>query len=124
MNFFLSNHRISAPNDAAENMVNTIKGFLTSNRQTQMVVAIVTSKRKDRYDAIKRLWCLDMPVPSQVVTSQIIEDGKKAKSVVTKVAIQMNCKLGGELWLTRIPVSSINYCYSILFKFSSESNVI
>ena len=89
-------------------MVNTIKGFLTSNRQAQMVVAIVTSKRKDRYDAIKRLCCLDMPVPSQVVTSQIIEDAKKAKSVVTKVAIQMNCKLGGELWLTKIPVSSIN----------------
>ncbi len=70
-----------------------------------MVVAIVTSKKKDRYDAIKRFCCLDMPVPSQVITTQLLEDQKKSISVVTRVAIQMNCKLGGELWLTKIPVS-------------------
>lgn len=72
-----------------------------------MVVVIVTSKRKDRYDAIKRICCLENPVPSQVVTSQIIDDDKKRKSVLTKVAIQMNVKLGGEIWQINIPVNII-----------------
>ena len=71
---------------------------------TQMVVIIVSSKRKDRYDAIKRICCIEKPVPSQVITTQILEDDRKSKSVVTKVAIQMNCKLGGEIWETNIPV--------------------
>ena len=72
-----------------------------------MVVVLVSSKRKDRYDAIKRVCCLEKPVPSQVVTTAIIDDDKKRKSVVTKVVIQMNCKLGGEIWFTAIPVSFI-----------------
>ena len=70
-----------------------------------MVVVIVASKRKDRYDAIKRICCLEKPVPSQVCTSMIIEDERKRRSVVTKVAIQMNCKLGGEIWKSNIPVN-------------------
>ena len=73
--------------------------------KTQMVVVIVSSKRKDRYDAIKRICCIEKPVPSQVITSQILDDDRKSLSVVTKVAIQMNCKLGGEVWSTNVPVS-------------------
>ena len=64
----------------------------------------MTSKRKDRYDSVKRICCLENPVPSQVVTAKILEDARKARSVVTKVAIQMNCKLGGEIWKLNIPV--------------------
>jgi aubergine-like protein len=77
---------------------------------TQMIVVILSSKRKDRYDAVKRICCIDFPVPSQVVTSQIIDDPKKRKSVITKVAIQMNCKLGGELWTTLIPMKNTMIC--------------
>jgi aubergine-like protein len=73
-------------------------------KDTQMVVCVVTSKRKDRYDAIKRICCLEIPVPSQVITTQLIEDIKKKMPVITKVAIQMNVKLGGELWATSVPV--------------------
>lgn len=83
-------------------ITNALKQCIDEN--TQMVVVIVSSKRKDRYDAIKRVCCLEKPVPSQVVTSAIIDDEKKRKSVVTKVAIQMNCKLGGEIWKINIPV--------------------
>lgn len=70
----------------------------------------MSSKRKDRYDAIKRLCCLEIPVPSQVVTSQIIDDERKKRSVVTKIALQMNVKLGGELWATSIPIKDLMIC--------------
>jgi len=37
----------------------------------------------------------------------------KTKSVITKVAIQMNCKLGGEAWGIYIPVSITFICLEI-----------
>ena len=93
-----------ARNDNPETLVGLLKSAIKPD--TQLVVVIVSNKRKDRYDAIKRICCLEKPVPSQVITSQILDDDKKSKSVVTKVAIQMNCKLGGEIWEANIPVRS------------------
>jgi aubergine-like protein len=94
--------------DDPNSIIQTLKERIAD--RTQMVVVIVSSKRKDRYDAIKRICCLELPVPSQVVTSAIIEDEKKRRSVVTKVAIQMNCKLGGEVMMTNIPIKNIMIC--------------
>ena len=34
----------------------------------------------------------------------------KTKSVITKVAIQINCKLGGEIWGVHLPVR-FSFCY-------------
>lgn len=39
-----------------------------------------------------------MPVPNQVVLSSTISRGKNLRSIVTKVLIQMNAKLGGIPW--------------------------
>ncbi len=80
------------------------------DNRTQMVVIILGSKRKDRYDSVKRICCLEKPVPSQVVTAGILEDDRKKRSVVTKVAIQMNCKLGGEIWRLNIPIKNVMIC--------------
>lgn len=88
--------------DTADQYVNTLKQEITD--KTQLVVCIVSSKSKVRYDAIKRICCLEKPVPSQVCTSQILEHIKNGKNAVTKIAIQMNCKLGGEIWQCKIPV--------------------
>lgn len=99
---------VEIPRDDPDLIVNALKKNITE--KTQLVVVLVTSKRKDRYDAIKRICCLEKPVPSQVVTSQIIEDDKKRKSVITKVAIQMNCKLGGEIWKLHIPINNVMIC--------------
>ncbi len=107
--------------DSAEHIVNALKQAITD--KTQLVVIIVTSKRKDRYDAIKRICCLEKPVPSQVVTSQIIEDDKKRKSVVTKIAIQMNCKLGGEIWASNIPVCEYKIFELIFIIYYSFPNL-
>ena len=71
----------------------------------QIIVCIVPSANKDVYDAIKRTCCIDYGVPSQVVTSNILNiSSPKTKSVITKVAVQINCKLGGEIWGVHLPV--------------------
>lgn len=48
-------------------------------------------------------------VPSQVVLSRTIGRPKGLMTVATKVAIQLNCKLGGIPWALSIPVS-IKFC--------------
>jgi len=44
---------------------------------------------------------LIFPVPSQVVLLKNVQ--KNNLSVCTKIAIQINCKLGGAPWLVTIP---------------------
>ncbi|EDO28197.1 predicted protein, partial [Nematostella vectensis] len=70
----------------------------------QIVVTIVPSNRKDRYDSIKKLCCLEKGVPSQVVVSRTLSKKQMLMSVCTKIGIQLNCKLGGEAWAVDIPV--------------------
>ena len=46
-------------------------------------------------------------VPSQVVVARTLTKKNAMMSVTTKVAMQLNCKLGGELWALEIPVSCL-----------------
>ena len=71
------------------------------------VVCIVPNNRKDRYDTIKKITCVDNPVPSQVIVSRTLSKQQMLMSVCTKIAIQLNCKLGGEVWATEIPVKKL-----------------
>jgi len=67
-----------------------------------VVVIIMPTPRDDRYSAVKKLCCVEMPVPSQVINYKTLSNEKKADSVVQKVALQINCKLGGQLWGCKI----------------------
>ena len=46
-------------------------------------------------------------MPSQVIVSRTLAKKQMMMSVATKVAIQLNCKLGGEVWTLEIPVSCL-----------------
>ncbi|XP_078682114.1 piwi-like protein 1 [Branchiostoma floridae x Branchiostoma belcheri] len=74
---------------------------------TQMVVCIVPNNRKDRYDAIKKFCCVDQPLPCQVIVSRTLSKKQMLISVCTKIGMQMNCKMGGELWALEIPLPSL-----------------
>ncbi|KAK2562296.1 Piwi-like protein 1 [Acropora cervicornis] len=87
--------------DRTETYLNAIKS--NYSHELQMVVTILTTNRKDRYDAIKKLCCLEKPVPSQVIVGRTISKKQMLMSVSTKIAIQLNCKLGGEAWALEIP---------------------
>ena len=53
-------------------------------------------------------------VPSQCLLAKTLSKQKMLMSVTTKVAMQLNCKLGGELWAVEIPVSSSSVVQSDL----------
>lgn len=93
------------PNDSTDSYVRAIKDVLS--KMVQVIVIIFPTSRDDRYSAVKRLCCVDMPVPSQVIISNTIGQQQKLRSVTQKVALQINCKLGGELWAVDIPMQNV-----------------
>jgi len=55
------------------------------------------------------------------VAKATIQREKGRKSVATKVALQINCKLGGELWETDMPVRFAFSSIKILSSVSDEA---
>jgi aubergine len=64
-----------------------------------MVVCLLPSKTADVYNRLKRLCCIEFGIPSQMVTTKMIDpNNNKSRSVITNVAVQIDCKLGAEIW--------------------------
>ncbi|KAM8716535.1 hypothetical protein ACLKA7_003416 [Drosophila subpalustris] len=78
--------------------------------QTQIVVCICPTSRDDRYSAIKKICCSEIPVASQVINSRTLFNEQKNRSIVQKIILQMNCKLGGSLWSVKIPFKNVMIC--------------
>ncbi|NWI70441.1 PIWL2 protein, partial [Todus mexicanus] len=128
--------RVSRPalvelkDDRIETYAKTIRGILGAEDKVQLLLCLISGGREDLYSAIKKLCCVQSPVPSQVSQglggtaaaalgsspgvysppSQVINvqtlagQPSKMKAVVQKVLLQINCKLGGELWGVDIPL--------------------
>lgn len=79
---------------------------IKSRSNPQLIFCVAMNNRGDRYAAIKRKCCLDRPVPTQVVVAKNLSN-KQAMSIATKIAIQMNCKIGGIPWTVSIPASGL-----------------
>ncbi|KAM5187333.1 piwi-like protein 3 [Callospermophilus lateralis] len=62
------------------------------------VVCILPDDRKNRYDEIKKYLCVKSPIPSQCVVAHTLNKTSTLKTMVIKIAQQMNCKMGGALW--------------------------
>jgi len=65
-----------------------------------MVVLLLPGQKGKNplYDECKRLFLSKIPVPSQVVLCNTISRGKNVRSIVNKILIQMNAKIGGIPW--------------------------
>ncbi|NXL28210.1 PIWL1 protein, partial [Glaucidium brasilianum] len=74
---------------------------------TKIVVCLLSSSRKDKYDAIKKYLCTDCPIPSQCVIARTLSKPQTVVAIATKIALQMNCKMGGELWSVEIPLKQV-----------------
>lgn len=72
----------------------------------QLLLICAPNNKVDRYSAIKKKTLVDKPVPTQVILKKNILS-KGAMSIATKVAIQINCKLGGAPWTVEMPLSSL-----------------
>ena len=71
-----------------------------------IVMVVIPNNKGDHYAVVKKKTCIEKPIPSQVITSTVLGKPKGLMSVATKVAIQMNCKLGGEPWSVKIPLKN------------------
>ncbi|XP_071435063.1 piwi-like protein 2 [Pithys albifrons albifrons] len=91
--------------DRTESYVRSIQSGLGSQEKLQLLLCIIPRNRDDLYRAIKKLCCVRTPVPSQVISAQtLMGHPGKLRSVVQKVLLQINCKLGGQLWGVDIPL--------------------
>ncbi|XP_065103397.1 piwi-like protein 1 [Paramisgurnus dabryanus] len=91
--------------DRQESLLRALQQNVT--RDTQMVVVVLPTNRKDKYDCVKKYLCVDCPTPSQCVVSRTISKPQALMTVATKIALQMNCKMGGELWSVEIPLRQL-----------------
>ncbi|UJR37097.1 hypothetical protein I4U23_029801 [Adineta vaga] len=96
---------IQLPNDRPETYLSVLPEKIQKN--TDLVLCVLPNNRKDRYDALKKYMCLDNPVPSQMVLAKTISKKNQLMSVATKIGIQLNAKLGGEIWGVTIPSKTL-----------------
>nr|NP_001107667.1 seali [Strongylocentrotus purpuratus]ABY58155.1 seali [Strongylocentrotus purpuratus] len=96
---------VELQDDRTQSYTNMVKKSI--NPQLQLVIAIFPTSRDDRYSAFKKLCCIEAPVPSQVINGRTISQKQKLRSVTQKIALQINCKLGGELWALDVPLSKL-----------------
>ncbi|KAK9870113.1 hypothetical protein WA026_006203 [Henosepilachna vigintioctopunctata] len=73
------------------------------NSAVQVAVFICPTLRADRYTVIKKMCNTQIPVASQVIMSRTLSNDQKARAIIQKIALQINCKLGGVLWTLRFP---------------------
>ncbi|KAK2513135.1 hypothetical protein Q9233_015765 [Columba guinea] len=83
-------------------------GSMGMHDKVQLLLCIISGNRDDLYAAIKKLCSILSPVPSQVINAQTLMGPLgKMRNVVQKVLLQINCKLGGELWGVDIPLKQL-----------------
>ncbi|XP_057688756.1 piwi-like protein 1 [Corythoichthys intestinalis] len=75
--------------------------------ETQMVVIILSSSGKDKYDSVKKYLCVECPTPSQCALGRTLSRPQALMTIATKIALQMACKIGGELWSVEIPLKQL-----------------
>lgn len=92
---------VALSDDRTDSYVKQLRTLL--NPTVQLALLVVPQQKSDRYAAIKKFCCLEMPVPSQVVCVKTINNEKRLNAVAQKIALQINCKLGGELWACKTP---------------------
>ncbi|XP_050746167.1 protein argonaute-3 isoform X2 [Drosophila biarmipes] len=99
---------ISLDHDRIDAYIQALRGNLTMD--TQIVVCICHNNREDRYSAIKKICSSELPIPSQVIIAKTLLNESKNRSVVQKIVLQMNCKIGGSLWTVKIPLKNVMVC--------------
>lgn len=86
------------PSMRVDNWIKVLKQKLKEG--IQMVVLLLPGQKGkcQHYDDVKKFLLTEFPVPSQVVLVGTIAKGKNLRSIVSKILIQMNAKVGGIPW--------------------------
>ncbi|KAI9585330.1 hypothetical protein GQX74_001177 [Glossina fuscipes] len=76
-------------------------------RDPQLVLCLVPNNNAERYASIKKKSYLERAVPTQIITQKSASNQRGIMSIATKVAIQINCKLGYTPWMIDLPLSGL-----------------
>ncbi|XP_042747584.1 piwi-like protein 2, partial [Lagopus leucura] len=99
---------VELKDERLETYVRTIRSILGNEDKVQLLLCITSSTKADVYSAVKKLCCVHSPVPSQVINAHsLLGHSAKLRSIVQKVLLQVNCKLGGELWGVDVPLKQL-----------------
>lgn len=82
-----------------------IDGF--AHMKPRFVLIALPTNRADRYSAVKQKTMVEYGIPCQVVVKNRVMNNKNLHSICTKVAIQINAKLGGMPWTIKLPVKGL-----------------
>ncbi|KAL0271382.1 UNVERIFIED_CONTAM: hypothetical protein PYX00_008486 [Menopon gallinae] len=93
--------KVHLVNDRIDSYIQGLKQNIED--RTQIVVCLCPTAREDRYSAIKKFCCKEIPVPSQVINTITLSREDRVRTVVQNIALQMNNKLGGASWAVRVP---------------------
>ncbi|XP_064433765.1 piwi-like protein 3 [Mirounga angustirostris] len=88
--------KILEVSDTVQSYTSALENHVSS--KTQMVVCVLSGEKKDLYDSIKQYLCVSCPIPSQCVIARTLDKPQTLMTIATKLAQQMNCKMGGALW--------------------------
>ncbi|KAL6429603.1 hypothetical protein ACFW04_007503 [Cataglyphis niger] len=100
--------KIVLKDDRTETYLREIQNSI--NDAVELIVVVFPTNRTDRYSAVKKLCCVQRAVPSQVIIGKTISKPPKLKSITEKIALQINCKLGGALWTVNMPLKNCMVC--------------
>ncbi|CAF2731331.1 unnamed protein product [Rotaria sp. Silwood2] len=96
---------VKMDDDETETYANTLRCNL--NEQIQLVSVIVKSRRIDRYNTIKRICCIEIPTPTEIVLRSTIADDDILPGVALNIARDINFKLGGQIRANNINIPNI-----------------
>lgn len=93
------------PDDRNQTYVNNLDQVIT-NMNPQLIFVVLMNNKADRYSAIKKKTLVDRAVPTQLILAKNLNK-KGVMSIATKVAIQINCKIGGAPWSVQVPLGGL-----------------
>lgn len=79
---------------------------LVAEVKPKMILIILPTNRADRYSAVKKACLIDYGILTQIVVKRSMNH-KNVGSIASKVAVQMNAKLGGRPWMIKLPVKGL-----------------
>ncbi|RZB39309.1 aubergine [Asbolus verrucosus] len=91
--------------DRSGSYIEKIENIINSAHPT-LILVILSNNSQDRYSAIKKKCYVDRGVPTQMFVARNL-NSKGIMSIATKVAIQMNCKIGGAPWTISVPLNGL-----------------
>jgi hypothetical protein len=107
MDYLAFNADLSAPTAAAASYREAIQKW-NDSRTTTPLVAIVLIPRSDRWETERPYYeakaaFAQLDIPTQMVTTQLLENESQFDWSIANIALQMFAKLGGIPWLVEVP---------------------